>query len=134
LLGAVGRQFPNVNFELFDAVAQDHLWIRPEHKDRILKKYFPTDPSEPCRVHLSTAFDFLEDGSITIKEYVTTLVKTLEVRKTQNEVAGELVRWLDKSLYEAVRGQTYRVFNKSNLRDLKIAVRHGAALHLTPIV
>jgi hypothetical protein len=89
LLGAVGRQFPKVDFELFDAVAQDHLWIRPEHKDRILKKYFPTDPSEPCRVHLSTAFDFLEDGSITIKEYVTTLVKTLEVRKTQNEVAGD---------------------------------------------
>ncbi len=122
LLGAVGQQFPSFDFELFDAVAQN-MWIQPENQDRILKKYFPADPTEPSRVHISTAFDLLKDGSVTVKAYVSTLVKTLEVRKTQNEVAGGLVRWLDTEVFSATPIlPAYRIiddYNRSCPEDSK---------------
>ncbi|KAK0609957.1 tryptophan dimethylallyltransferase-domain-containing protein [Bombardia bombarda] len=90
----------NADFELFDAVAEK-MWINPANRDGITEKYFPRDPRQPCPAHLCSAFDLLQDGSFTIKAYATTLVKSLEVGKTKNEIAGELIRWLDQSVYRS---------------------------------
>lgn len=76
------------------------------------EEIFPRRPERAMPSASLNSIRLLEDESITIKAYVTTLVKTLEVRKTQNEVAGVLVRWLDKGAYSATPIlPAYRIIN-----------------------
>ncbi|KAI5814420.1 tryptophan dimethylallyltransferase-domain-containing protein [Pyronema omphalodes] len=95
------HSIPEVDFQIFNAISED-IWIKPgsEAETRVLEHY--SNPPYSGRLcHVLSALEFLKDGSITAKFYVTTRTAAYAKRTTVDTLTRNLIQMLDAKIFQA---------------------------------